>query len=74
MAEERINGRSGRTEYSIRGVSHLTRRGTPGIALVTCCTATGALLVFSNEFSILAVLSVITTLVPYIFFVSVRLP
>jgi amino acid transporter len=56
------------TEYSVQGLYRLNSRGTPAIALVTCCAVTGAMLFFSNEFSTLAILSVITTLVPYIFF------
>jgi amino acid transporter len=56
------------TEYSVHGLYRLNSRGTPAIALVTCCAVTGAMLFFSNEFSTLAILSVITTLVPYIFF------
>jgi amino acid transporter len=56
------------TEYHIRGLNRLNNNGTPGIALVFCSAVTAAMLFFSNEFSTLAVLSVITTLVPYIFF------
>jgi amino acid transporter len=56
------------TEYSVQGLCRLNSRGTPAIALVTCCAVTGTMLFFSNEFSTLAILSVITTLVPYIFF------
>ncbi|HVP94597.1 MAG TPA: APC family permease [Methanoregulaceae archaeon] len=56
------------TEYSVRGLNHLNSNGTPGIALVTCCAVTACMLFLSNEFSTLAILSVITTLVPYIFF------
>ncbi len=55
-------------EFSIRDLSRLTRNGTPGVALVTCCVATVAMLFFSNSFSTLAVLTVVATLVPYIFF------
>jgi amino acid transporter len=56
------------TEYNIKGLNHLNRNGTPGTALIFCCGITIGMLFFSNEFSTLAVLSVITTLVPYIFF------
>ena len=55
-------------EYHIKGIDHLNRQGTPGFALVLCCGITMGMLFFSNEFNRLAVLSVITTLVPYIFF------
>ena len=56
------------TEYHIRGLNHLNKQGTPGIALILCCGITIGMLFFSNEFSKLAILSVITTLIPYIFF------
>jgi amino acid transporter len=56
------------TEYHIKGLDSLTRQGTPGTALVLCCGITAGLLFFSNEFSKLAMLSVITTLIPYTFF------
>lgn len=55
-------------EYHIKGLDSLTRQGTPGTALVLCCGITIGLLFFSNEFSRLAMLSVITTLIPYTFF------
>jgi amino acid transporter len=56
------------TEYRIKSLSHINRSGTPGIALVFCCALTAGMLFFSNKFSTLAILSVITTLVPYLFF------
>jgi len=46
----------------------LTPRGTPASALIAGCTISGALLFFSNHFDQLATISVITTLIPYIFF------
>jgi amino acid transporter len=56
------------TEHQVTGLSRLTRTGTPGIALVICCGLTAGMLFFSNQFSTLATVSVITTLLPYIFF------
>jgi amino acid transporter len=47
---------------------NLSRRGTPVIALVAGCIISGTLLIFSNRFDQLATISVITTLIPYIFF------
>jgi amino acid transporter len=55
-------------ELSIGGLSCLNRNGTPGVALVSCCAATVVMLFFSNSFSTLAVLTVVATLIPYIFF------
>lgn len=55
-------------EYHIKGLAHLNRRGTPAFALLLSCCVTVGMLFFSNEFSRLAVLSVVTILVPYIFF------
>jgi amino acid transporter len=46
----------------------LSPRGTPVVALVAGCTLSGCLLFFSNRFDQLASVSVITTLIPYIFF------
>ena len=46
----------------------LTRQGTPAVALVLGCVASGLLLLVSNRFEALATISVITTLIPYIFF------
>jgi amino acid transporter len=56
------------TEHRVTGLSRLTSTGTPGIALLVCCGLTAAMLFFSNQFSTLATLSVITILLPYIFF------
>jgi amino acid transporter len=55
-------------EYHIKGLARLNRQGTPGFSLVLCCGVTALMLFFSNEFSRLAILSVITILVPYISF------
>lgn len=46
----------------------LSRRGTPVAALIAGCTISGALLMVSNRFDLLASISVITTLIPYVFF------
>jgi amino acid transporter len=54
--------------FSLPGLQDLTRQGTPAIALVLGCVASGLLLLVSNRFEALATISVITTLIPYIFF------
>lgn len=54
--------------FSVPVMKDLTRTGTPAFALVIGCTASGLLLLFSNRFEALATISVITNLVPYIFF------
>jgi amino acid transporter len=46
----------------------LSARGTPMVALIAGCILSGTLLLFSNRFDQLATISVITTLIPYIFF------
>lgn len=46
----------------------LSPRGTPVVALAAGCIMSGILLIFSNRFDQLAGISVITTLIPYIFF------
>jgi len=53
---------------SVPGLKDLSNRGTPAIALVFGCVTSGLLLLISNQFDALASVSVITTLVPYIFF------
>jgi amino acid transporter len=55
-------------EHEVPGLSRLSSTGTPGAALVICCSMTAGMLFFSNQFSTLATVSVITTLLPYIFF------
>jgi amino acid transporter len=55
-------------QFSIPKIQDLTPRGTPASALIAGCTISGALLFFSNHFDQLATISVITTLIPYIFF------
>jgi amino acid transporter len=47
---------------------NLSLRGTPVMALIAGCAISGTLLLFSNRFDQLASISVITTLIPYIFF------
>jgi amino acid transporter len=54
--------------FSLPGIKDLTRQGTPAVALVLGCGASGLLLLVSNRFEALATISVITTLIPYIFF------
>jgi len=54
--------------FSIPKIRDLSRRGTPVNALVIGCGASGLLLFVSNRFEALAIISVITTLIPYIFF------
>jgi amino acid transporter len=54
--------------FSIPKIQDLTSRGTPAIALIAGCTISAILLLFSNHFDQLATISVITTLIPYIFF------
>ena len=46
----------------------ISSRGTPVPALIAGCIISGFLLLVSNHFSQLATISVITTLIPYIFF------
>jgi|WetSurMetagenome_2_1015567.scaffolds.fasta_scaffold47223_2 amino acid transporter len=53
---------------SVPKLKDLNRGGTPAYALVAGCCASIALLLFSNHFETLAIISVITTLIPYIFF------
>lgn len=54
--------------FSIPLMRNLNARGTPAYALIAGCAVSGALLFFSNHFDQLATISVITTLIPYIFF------
>jgi amino acid transporter len=55
-------------QFSIPKLQDLTPRGTPAFALITGCIFSAVLLLFSNHFAQLATISVITTLIPYIFF------
>jgi amino acid transporter len=54
--------------FSVPVIGDLTKQGTPAFALVLGCVASGLLLLVSNHFELLATVSVITNLVPYIFF------
>lgn len=54
--------------FSVPVMKDLTRRGTPAAALILGCMVSGLLLLVSNRFEALATISVITTLIPYIFF------
>lgn len=54
--------------FSVPKIRDLSRRGTPAYALVMGCACSGLLLFLSNRFEALAIVSVITTLIPYIFF------
>jgi amino acid transporter len=54
--------------FLIPKIRDLGRQGTPVYALVAGCAGSALLLFFSNRFEALATISVITTLVPYIFF------
>lgn len=56
------------SRFSLPRLSELGSRGTPAIALIVSCGACAGLLFISNRFEMLASASVITTLVPYIFF------
>jgi amino acid transporter len=54
--------------FSVPKIRDLNLRGTPVYALISGCAISAALLLFSNHFDQLATISVITTLIPYIFF------
>ncbi len=54
--------------FSFPLLQDLSRQGTPVRALVLGCVSSGLLLLVSNRFDALATISVITTLVPFIFF------
>jgi amino acid transporter len=55
-------------QISFPKIQDLTRQGTPAYALVLGCGMSAGLLLFSNHFQVLATVSVITTLIPYVFF------
>jgi len=55
-------------QFSIPKIQDLNVRGTPAPALIAGCAISGCLLLFSNHFDQLATISVITILIPYIFF------
>jgi amino acid transporter len=54
--------------FSVPKIQDLNRQGTPVYALIAGCAISAILLLFSNHFAQLATISVITTLIPYIFF------
>jgi amino acid transporter len=56
------------SRFSVPVMKDLSPQGTPAFALVLGCAASGLLLLVSNRFEALATISVITNLVPYIFF------
>ena len=60
--------RSLSAQFSVPKIRDLNLHGTPVYALITGSAISAALLLFSNHFDQLATISVITTLVPYIFF------
>jgi amino acid transporter len=55
-------------QFSVPKIRDLNLHGTPVYALITGSAISAGLLLFSNHFDQLATISVITTLVPYIFF------
>jgi len=56
------------TRFRIPRLGDLTPQGTPAYALVAGCGISAALLLFTNHFDELAIISVITILIPYTFF------
>ena len=54
--------------FSVPLLARLGYRGTPVAAIVVSCAACAGLLFISNRFDTLASISVVTTLIPYIFF------
>ena len=54
-------------EYRLPFVSDIGKNGTPFIAIMISAIAGASLLLFSNHFEQLATISVITTLLPYLF-------
>lgn len=54
--------------FSLPLIRDLGTRGTPAVSLVVSCLICAGLLLFSNRFHVLASVSVITTLIPYVFF------
>jgi amino acid transporter len=59
---------SAAVSVSLPLIQDLTHQGTPAYALVLGSGISAGLLLFSNHFEELATISVITTLIPYIFF------
>jgi amino acid transporter len=56
------------SRYTLPYLSSLGNRGTPIVSLVVSCGACTGLVLVSNHFDTLATISVIATLIPYIFF------
>jgi amino acid transporter len=54
--------------FAVPGIRDLGTQGTPVYALIMSCGLCAALLFISNQFDKLATISVITTLIPFIFF------
>ena len=54
--------------FSVPLIRDLNNQGAPAYALIGGCAVSGGLLLFSNHFDQLATISVITTLIPYVFF------
>jgi amino acid transporter len=52
---------------NISSIRDLNKRGTPQSALILCAIFSAALLFISNQFDELAIISVVTTLIPYLF-------
>lgn len=59
---------SAAVQVSLPRIQDLTHQGTPAYALLLGCGMSAVLLLFSNHFESLATISVITTLIPYVFF------
>jgi amino acid transporter len=53
--------------HNISTIQDLNKRGAPQIALIVCSFFSAGLLLVSNHFAELAIISVITTLIPYFF-------
>ncbi len=56
------------TRRSIPGICTLNTLGTPGIALIIIGIISAGLLLVTNQFAVLAIVSVLSTLLPYIAF------
>jgi len=54
-------------QFRVPVLSELDARGVPVAALVASAIVSAVLLLFSNQFAVLASIAVLTTLVPYIF-------
>lgn len=54
-------------QNQLPSIRNLSRKGTPVPAILICSFLTAGLLLLTNRFAELAILSVITTLIPYLF-------